>query len=47
MPQMAVQQGPYMNPQFVQNVPISAPMPNGGPPSVGYSPQMANVSPRK
>ncbi|KAI9260045.1 hypothetical protein EDC94DRAFT_611568 [Helicostylum pulchrum] len=44
MPPMAVQQGPYMNPQFVQNVPISAPMPpNGGPP--GYSPQMANVSP--
>lgn len=48
MPPMAVQQGPYMNPQFVQNVPISAPMPpNGGPPNVGYSPQMANVSPRK
>lgn len=46
MPPMAVQQGPYMNPQFVQNVPMSAPMqPNGGPPSVGYSPQMANVSP--
>lgn len=43
MPPMAVQQGPYMNPQFVQNV---APMPpNGAPPNVGYSPQMANVSP--
>lgn len=45
MPPMAVQQGPYMNPQFVQNV---QPMPpNGAPPNVGYSPQMANVSPRK
>ncbi|KAI7887638.1 LsmAD domain-containing protein [Mucor mucedo] len=43
MPPMAVQQGPYMNPQFVQNVPIPAP-PNGGPP-VNYSPQMGNVSP--
>ncbi|KAI8382337.1 LsmAD domain-containing protein [Blakeslea trispora] len=47
MPQMtAVQQGPYISPQFVQNVPISAPMPpSGAPPSVGYSPQMTNVSP--
>ncbi|KAI8376726.1 hypothetical protein EDC96DRAFT_456330 [Choanephora cucurbitarum] len=49
MPQMAaVQQGPYISPQFVQNVPISAPMPPNGappPPSVGYSPQMTNVSP--
>ncbi|RCH79572.1 hypothetical protein CU098_000249, partial [Rhizopus stolonifer] len=48
MPQMGVQQGgvPYMSPQFVSNVPISAPMPpNGAPPSVGYSPQMNNISP--
>ena len=43
MPPMAVQQGPYMNPQFVQNIPAPMP-PNGGPPA-GYSPQMANVSP--
>ncbi|KAG0981807.1 hypothetical protein G6F29_006789 [Rhizopus arrhizus] len=48
MPQMAVQQGgvAYMSPQFVSNVPISAPIPpNGAPPSVGYSPQMTNISP--
>ncbi|ORE08394.1 hypothetical protein BCV72DRAFT_90539 [Rhizopus microsporus var. microsporus] len=47
VPQMAVQQGvPYMSPQFVSNVPISAPMPpNAVPPTAAYSPQMANVSP--
>ncbi|KAI9247875.1 LsmAD domain-containing protein [Sporodiniella umbellata] len=48
MPQMSVQQGgvPYMSPQFVSNVPISASMsPNGAPASVGYSPQMNNISP--
>ncbi|KAI8373205.1 uncharacterized protein BYT42DRAFT_579577 [Radiomyces spectabilis] len=38
---------PYMSPQFVPNVPISAAQmpPTGAPPAVAYSPQMANVSP--
>jgi hypothetical protein len=50
MSPMAVQQPghvPYMSPQFVHNVPMTAaPMPHAGaPPAVAYSPQMANVSP--
>ncbi|CAO3624299.1 unnamed protein product [Cunninghamella blakesleeana] len=41
------QQGvPYMNPQFVPNVPMTAPMHHAGPPTtVAYSPQIPNGSP--
>ncbi|KAG0172085.1 hypothetical protein DFQ28_008516 [Apophysomyces sp. BC1034] len=38
---------PYMSPQFVPNVPLTAPIPpSGAPQAVAYSPQMANASPR-
>ncbi|CAO3608971.1 unnamed protein product [Cunninghamella echinulata] len=41
------QQGvPYLNPQFVPNVPMTAPMHHAGPPpAVAYSPQIPNGSP--
>ncbi|KAF7731862.1 hypothetical protein EC973_007693 [Apophysomyces ossiformis] len=38
---------PYMSPQFVPNVPLTAPIPpSGAPPAVAYSPQMTSASPR-